>query len=120
MDSSPDRHADAMAAAEKDLTRITGRVEAMRSVLVRLLQNVVAAESRLERLKHVRVPTLVVHGTEDVLVPIENGRLVAGAVPGARWIEIARMGHDIPERVWSEVADAIEEIAHRSAPIRLQ
>jgi hypothetical protein len=27
------------------------------------------------------------------------------------------MGHDLPERVWPEVIDAIDEIAHRVAPI---
>jgi len=86
----------------------------------RQLVAIMAAGSRLERLKHVRVPTLVVHGTDDVLVPIENGRLVAGAVPAARLIEIQGMGHDIPERVWSEVADGIGELAHQSAPIRRQ
>jgi pimeloyl-ACP methyl ester carboxylesterase len=84
----------------------------------RQLVAIMAAGSRLERLKQVRVPTLVFHGTDDVLVPIENGRLVAGAVPGARFIGVPGMGHDIPERVWSELADAVEELAQRSAPIR--
>src|SRR5258708_38078604 len=78
------------------------------------------AGSRLERLKLGRVPTLVFHGSEDVLVPIENGRLVAGAVPGARFLEVQGMGHDIPERAWSELADAIEVLARRSAPARRQ
>jgi pimeloyl-ACP methyl ester carboxylesterase len=86
----------------------------------RQLVAIMAASSRLDRLKHVRVPTLVFHGTDDVLVPVENGRLVAGAVPGARLIEVEGMGHDIPERVWSELADAVEELAQRSAPIRRQ
>jgi pimeloyl-ACP methyl ester carboxylesterase len=84
----------------------------------RQLVAIMSAGSRLERLKQVRVPTMVFHGTDDVLVPIENGRLVAGAVPGARFIEVPGMGHDIPERVWSELADAVEELAQRSAPIR--
>jgi pimeloyl-ACP methyl ester carboxylesterase len=86
----------------------------------RQLVAIMAASSRLDRLKHLRVPTLVFHGTDDVLVPVENGRLVAGAVPGARLIEVEGMGHDIPERVWSELADAVEELAQRSAPIRRQ
>jgi pimeloyl-ACP methyl ester carboxylesterase len=86
----------------------------------RQLVAIMAASSRLDRLKHARVPTLVFHGTDDVLVPVENGRLVAGAVPGARLIEVEGMGHDIPERVWSELADAVEELAQRSAPIRRQ
>jgi pimeloyl-ACP methyl ester carboxylesterase len=86
----------------------------------RQLVAIMAASSRLDRLAHVRVPTLVFHGTDDVLVPVENGRLVAGAVPGARLIEVEGMGHDIPERVWSDLADAVEELAQRSAPIRRQ
>ncbi|MGH7760246.1 MAG: alpha/beta fold hydrolase [Candidatus Dormibacteraceae bacterium] len=86
----------------------------------RQLVAILAAESRLQRLKHLRVPALVVHGTDDVLVPLANGRLVAGAVPRARFIEVKGMGHDLPERVWSELADAIEELARRSAPARRQ
>jgi pimeloyl-ACP methyl ester carboxylesterase len=83
----------------------------------RQLVAILAAGSRIERLKKVRVPTLVIHGTDDVLVPVENGRLVAEAVPGARLIEIDGMGHDVPKRVRPVVADAIEEIAHRSQSV---
>jgi pimeloyl-ACP methyl ester carboxylesterase len=84
----------------------------------RQLVAIMAAGSRLEGLKRLRVPTLVVHGTDDILVPIENGRRVAAAVPGARLLEIQGMGHDLPERVWAELADGIEEVARRSAPMR--
>src|SRR6202171_1446031 len=45
----------------------------------RQLVAILAAKSRLERLKNVRVPTLVLHGVDDVLVPVENGRLVGEA-----------------------------------------
>jgi len=115
-----------LAGAGDHLDEAVERARAERSVdrayyplgVGRQLVAIMSAGSRLERLKHVRVPTLVVHGTDDVLVPIENGRLVAGAVPGARFIEIPGMGHDIPLRVWAELADAIEELARRSAPIR--
>jgi pimeloyl-ACP methyl ester carboxylesterase len=83
----------------------------------RQLVAILAARSRLERLKQVRVPTLVIHGNEDVLVPIENGRLVAEAVPGARLIEIDGMGHDLPQRAWPVMVDAIDEIAQRSPSV---
>jgi pimeloyl-ACP methyl ester carboxylesterase len=114
-----------LAGAGDQLDGAVERARAERSVdrayyppgVGRQLVAILAAESRLERLKHVRVPTLVVHGTDDILVPVENGRLVAAAVPGARFIEIQGMGHDIPERVWAELADAIEELARRSAPM---
>ncbi len=80
----------------------------------RQLLAVLAAEPRLERLHGVRVPTLVIHGKDDILVPIENGRMVAAAVPGARMLELEGMGHDIPKRVWPQVIDAIVETAGKA------
>jgi pimeloyl-ACP methyl ester carboxylesterase len=83
---------------------------------VRQLQAIMAAQGRLARLAQLNVPALVIHGDADILVPVENGRNVAAAIPGARLLEIKGMGHDIPKRVWSEVADAIAELArHASA-----
>lgn len=79
----------------------------------RQLVAILAEKSRTERLNRLRVPTLVIHGVDDVLVPVENGRLVAHAVPGARLIEIDGMGHDLPKRVWPQVADAIAELAQQ-------
>lgn len=80
----------------------------------RQLVAILAADPRLERLKNVRIPTLVIHGVDDPLVPVENGRLVAAAVPGARLMEIEGMGHDVPARVWPEVLDAIAETARKA------
>jgi pimeloyl-ACP methyl ester carboxylesterase len=78
---------------------------------MRQLQAIAGASSRLPRLGSVRAPTLVIHGDADILVPVQNGRLVAGAIPDARLLEIEGMGHDIPKRVWPEVADAIAELS---------
>jgi len=81
----------------------------------RQLGAVLVARGRLERLGSVSVPTLVIHGDADILVPVENGRRVAAAVPGARLMEIEGMGHDLPRRVWSQVADAIASLAGEAA-----
>jgi pimeloyl-ACP methyl ester carboxylesterase len=80
----------------------------------RQLLAILAAQPRLGRLQRVRVPTLVIHGQDDILVPIENGRMVAAAVPGARMLELEGMGHDIPKRVWPQVIDAIVETARKA------
>ena len=79
---------------------------------------ILAAKSRIPALRNVKVPTLVVHGVDDPLVPLENGRLVADAVPGARIIELEGTGHNIPEQHWQKVADEIAETARRAAPVR--
>jgi pimeloyl-ACP methyl ester carboxylesterase len=84
----------------------------------RQLVAILASYSRVEKLGGVKVPTLVIHGTGDVLVPVENGRRVAAAVPGARLIEFEGMGHNLPERVWDEVFDAIEELAREASAVQ--
>jgi pimeloyl-ACP methyl ester carboxylesterase len=84
----------------------------------RQLVAILAAHGRLERLAKVNIPTLVVHGLDDVLVPAENGRLVAGAVPGARLLELETMGHNLPERFWPQVLDAIAENARQATVLQ--
>jgi pimeloyl-ACP methyl ester carboxylesterase len=49
-----------------------------------------------ERLGRVEVPTLVIRGEEDLLVPEEAGRLWSGSIPGARLVEIPDAGHCLP------------------------
>jgi pimeloyl-ACP methyl ester carboxylesterase len=73
-----------------------------------------AAPSRLERLPKVAVPTLLIHGLDDPLLPIENGRRVAAAIPGARLLELEGMGHNVPVRYWQKITDAVVETAHRA------
>jgi pimeloyl-ACP methyl ester carboxylesterase len=41
----------------------------------------------------VRVPTLVLHGSEDTIVPVEVARYIASQIPTARVVEIAGVGH---------------------------
>jgi pimeloyl-ACP methyl ester carboxylesterase len=82
---------------------------------VRQVQAISRAPSRVARLAALRIPTLVVHGDADILVPVENGRLVAAAIPGARLLEIPGMGHDVPRRVWPQVVEAITELARAAA-----
>src|SRR5438094_4585073 len=83
---------------------------------VRQLQAIMAAHGRLARLAQLRVPALVIHGEADILVPVDNGRNLAAAIPGARLLEIPGMGHDIPKRVWPQVVEAIAELARHASP----
>jgi pimeloyl-ACP methyl ester carboxylesterase len=82
----------------------------------RQLVAILAAQSRIPALKAVKVPTLVVHGADDPLVPPENGKRVAAAVPGARYLEFAGAGHNMPRSTWNDLADAIAETARQASP----
>ena len=46
-----------------------------------------------DRLGDVRAPTLVVHGDADRMVPIDNGRRLAEAIPDARLLALPGAGH---------------------------
>jgi len=58
--------------------------------------SVLASGDRVEMLKAVKVPTLVLHGEDDPLLPVECGRDVAALVPGAEIQTWPGWGHDIP------------------------
>lgn len=45
------------------------------------------------RLPSIRIPTLVLHGTEDHLLPLKNGRVLAARIPGAQLEIIQNAGH---------------------------
>jgi 3-oxoadipate enol-lactonase len=40
--------------------------------------------------------TLVVHGSEDLIVPVENGRMLAARIPDATYVELPGRGHNLP------------------------
>jgi pimeloyl-ACP methyl ester carboxylesterase len=73
-----------------------------------------AAPSRRAALGGVGVPTLVIHGDADPLVPVENGVRTAAAIPGAELLVIPGMGHYNPPRAWEQIADAIAQNAARA------
>lgn len=68
---------------------------------------VMADTDRARELTGLRVPTLVMHGDADRMVPLACGQDTAQRIPGARWRVIAGMGHDLApgacERMLSEL-----------------
>lgn len=74
----------------------------------RQLVAILAQENRVPALAKVAVPTLVVHGTDDPLVPVEGGKDTARAIPGAQLMLIEGMGHDLPHGgAWPRIIEAI-------------
>jgi pimeloyl-ACP methyl ester carboxylesterase len=68
---------------------------------------IMASSPRTERLKGLRVPSLVLHGTADTLIPCEAGRHTAQCIPGAEHHEIEGWGHDVPLEVIPLLMDLI-------------
>ncbi len=59
------------------------------------------------QLSSITVPTLVIHGADDPLMPVEGGKDTARVIPGAGLLIIDGMGHDMPKVIWAEIASAI-------------
>ena len=76
-------------------------------------------KSRFAGLAGLRVPTLVIHGDADPLIPPRAGRATAALVPGARFLSIQGMGHDFPAQAMPLLAGAItSHVALSGYPVR--
>jgi pimeloyl-ACP methyl ester carboxylesterase len=76
-----------------------------------------ASGDRTGQLRRLAVPTVVIHGTDDPLVPFRGGVATARAIPDAEFIAIPGMGHDLPREVWPKVVDAVVMNTARAAAI---
>jgi pimeloyl-ACP methyl ester carboxylesterase len=72
---------------------------------------VLTGMGRAELLKTIRVPTLVIHGVDDPLVPVGAGMDTAKRIPGAELRLVPGMGHDIAPGLIPTLVEAIAEHA---------
>lgn len=60
------------------------------------------------RLADIGVRTLVLHGTDDPLFPLAHGEALAAEIPGAAFLPLEGMGHQVPPpELWDVVVPAI-------------
>ena len=64
----------------------------------------------------IEIPTLVVHGADDPLIPVEAGRDTAANIRNADLLLIPGMGHEVPPALYETIAAAIVDNAHRASP----
>ncbi|MES3025866.1 MAG: alpha/beta fold hydrolase [Pseudomonadota bacterium] len=80
--------------------------------VARQMHAIIANGDRSALLGSIRVPTLVVHGAADPLVPPACGQDTADKVPGARLVLIEGMGHDLPAQLIERLLALIDAHAH--------
>ena len=116
-DEAAERHLEGLRAwgspASLDVERITADAHAAYDRCwdpggrARQSKAVGASPSRVEALGRLTVPTLVVHGDADRLVPPVAGQMTADAIPGARLEIVEGMGHDYPPEHWDRMVELI-------------
>jgi pimeloyl-ACP methyl ester carboxylesterase len=78
------------------------------SAFMAQLQAILTSD-RSERVKDIKAPTLVVHGSVDKLIPVESGRMLASAIPGAKLHLMENVGHCPMLEAPEELAKVIGE-----------
>jgi len=81
--------------------------------VLRQMLAVLHQTDRGPRLRGLRIPALVIHGTADPMIHVSGGRATAAAIPGAELLLIDGMGHDLPRSLFDTFADSIRRTASR-------
>jgi pimeloyl-ACP methyl ester carboxylesterase/DNA-binding CsgD family transcriptional regulator len=89
-----------------DLLRITSKPE----IAARLLEATGEVDVRA-RLAQIDVPTLVVHARKDAVLSFAQGREIATAIPGARFVELDSPNHILLENepAWARFCEVVDE-----------
>ena len=101
-------------AAQRVISEATFRRSFYPSGFARQYAAIVASGDRRASLATITAPTVVIHGADDPLVPIEGGHDTAAVVPGAEMHTVAGMGHNLPKRLIGQVNDLIDRATARA------
>lgn len=102
---------------DQDAQRLQALAEFNRSYdqagFARQIAAMITAGDRRAKLSTIVAPTLVVHGAQDLLIPLAGGQDTAANIDGARLLVIDGMGHDMPAELTEIFVRAITANAQR-------
>ncbi len=104
----------AFAANEEAYARFLG-IGLRRAVSVGVIMaqmRAIAAHDTSTRLSELQLPTLVIHGTLDELLPVQNGRMIARLIPDSRLEILGGIGHLF---FWEQPASSAELVRAHAA-----
>ncbi|MAT62212.1 MAG: alpha/beta hydrolase [Dehalococcoidia bacterium] len=81
----------------------------------RQLTAILSDGDRRPELRTLSIPTTVIHGTADRLVPPRGGKETAEAIKDSQLVEIEGMGHSMPEETWPEIFRVFDDLVERSS-----
>ncbi|MFT5996811.1 MAG: pimeloyl-ACP methyl ester carboxylesterase, partial [Glaciecola sp.] len=75
--------------------------------VARQLSAIIDSPDRTLGLKQLQIPSLIIHGDIDPLVPVECGIATAAAIPHSTLKILEGMGHTLPVQLWQQIVDDI-------------
>jgi pimeloyl-ACP methyl ester carboxylesterase len=94
---------------EKRILELT-EVEWNRSTNMASMDNhglLAGGESYLTRTSEISVPALIIHGTEDPIIPYMHGTYLANTIPNTTLLPLEGTGHELPYDEWEKIIKAI-------------
>jgi pimeloyl-ACP methyl ester carboxylesterase len=73
--------------------------------------------ARAKELAGIRIPFLVIQGSQDPLNPPPHGRHIAELIPSSKFVEITELGHSLPSSLHSVIVKTIS--AHAMASVQV-
>ena len=67
-----------------------------------------ASPNRASSLKDINKPTLIIHGTEDPLIPVDHGIFLYNNIPNAKKLILEGVGHEIPDELLEQIIPVIK------------
>ncbi|MEB6066384.1 alpha/beta fold macrolide esterase [Staphylococcus arlettae] len=61
-----------------------------------------------DKIKAIQVPTLIVHGTDDLVLPYEHGLALKNEIPNSEMLALEGSGHEFHTKEWPKIIDAIK------------
>lgn len=66
--------------------------------------------------KKITAPTLIIHGTDDLIFHPDCGKDIADSIPNAEWLLIEGMGHSIPVELFDTISESMVSIINKKLP----
>jgi len=103
---------------EEHLRREAGlrydRAHGSRGAARQLAAIIASARGLSELAPTIAASTLVIHGSDDPVIPLPHGQRLAQVIPGARLHVVEGLGHELPPGAWPEIVESIA--SHTAAP----
>ncbi|USG64805.1 alpha/beta fold hydrolase [Brevibacillus ruminantium] len=93
---------------ERAYNQVTQEIQRARNLLSMFNHALLKGDDSYEGLlKEIQVPALVIHGTEDTILPVEHGRALAEEIPHASLLLLEGTGHEVHSDDWEQIIGAI-------------